>query len=90
VVVHGVKTNIPFLHELLGHHAFELGATNTAFIENYLPDWSLEFPAAPPEVLLAAALYDRRSRSEAADPERSHGTERLSPWTLLGNFRLAP
>lgn len=37
VIVFGVKTNIPFLKEILRHHEFVSGEMTTGFIEKYFP-----------------------------------------------------
>jgi acetyl-CoA carboxylase biotin carboxylase subunit len=53
----GVKTNIPFLKEVLNHSDFLLGETHTDFVDSHFYKWK-ELKETPNEVLLAAALFE--------------------------------
>ena len=53
----GVKTNIPFLKEVLSHPDFLSGDTHTDFVDAHFYKWR-EFKETPNEVLLAAALFE--------------------------------
>ncbi|MHA2246370.1 MAG: acetyl-CoA carboxylase biotin carboxylase subunit [Candidatus Hodarchaeales archaeon] len=53
----GVKTNIPFLKEVLTHPDFLSGDTHTDFVDAHFYKWK-EFKETPNEVLLAAALFE--------------------------------
>ncbi|MFX1284901.1 MAG: acetyl/propionyl/methylcrotonyl-CoA carboxylase subunit alpha [Promethearchaeota archaeon] len=53
----GVKTNIPFLKEVLNHPDFLAGDTYTDFVDAHFYKWK-EYKETPNEVLLAAALFE--------------------------------
>ncbi len=53
----GIKTNIPFLKEVLTHPDFLSGDTHTDFVDAHFYKWK-EFKETPNEVLLAAALFE--------------------------------
>ena len=53
----GIKTNIPFLKEVLTHPDFLSGDTHTDFVDEHFYKWR-EFKETPNEVLLAAALFE--------------------------------
>lgn len=53
----GVKTNLPFLKEVLNHPDFLSGDTHTDFVDAHFYKWK-ELKETPNEVLLAAALFE--------------------------------
>lgn len=53
----GLKTNIPFLKEVLNHPDFLSGDTHTDFVDAHFHKWK-ELKETPNEVLLAAALFE--------------------------------
>ena len=53
----GIKTNIPFLKEVLTHPNFLSGDTHTDFVDAHFYKWR-EIKETPNEVLLAAALFE--------------------------------
>jgi acetyl/propionyl-CoA carboxylase alpha subunit len=53
----GLKTNIPFLKEVLSHPDFLSGDTHTDFVDAHFYKWR-ESKETPNEVLLAAALFE--------------------------------
>ncbi|MFW9903488.1 MAG: acetyl/propionyl/methylcrotonyl-CoA carboxylase subunit alpha [Candidatus Thorarchaeota archaeon] len=53
----GVKTNIPFLKEVLNHPNFLSGETHTDFVDSHFYKWK-EYKETPNEVILAAALFE--------------------------------
>jgi acetyl/propionyl-CoA carboxylase alpha subunit len=76
----GVRTNIPFLVNVLTHPAFAAGDTSTAFIDSHLSDL-LRAPE-PSEMVLAAAEFVRSAgRNVAAAPAAASAAR--DPWTDL-------
>jgi acetyl-CoA carboxylase biotin carboxylase subunit len=76
----GVRTNIPFLINVLTHPGFAAGDTDTAFIDTHL-DELLRVPE-PSEVVLAAAEFVRGAGSTAA-PDLVPAAAAHDPWTEL-------
>ncbi|MFX0202255.1 MAG: acetyl/propionyl/methylcrotonyl-CoA carboxylase subunit alpha [Candidatus Hodarchaeota archaeon] len=54
----GVQSNVEFLRAVMEHEAFQRGEYSTHFIDKYFKDWVPPKPAAPPEAILAASVYD--------------------------------
>ncbi len=76
----GVRTNVPFLINVLRHQAFESGATHTGFVEEHLDD--LLAPPEATETIRAAAAFVRRqpavaSRLASAAPD---------PWQTIDGW----
>jgi 3-methylcrotonyl-CoA carboxylase alpha subunit len=89
----GVTTNVPLLHAISLHPAFQQGLTFTSFLDEYgllaPPSWR----DLPVEVLQAAALYEMQSAMEgqATMPARpsTPGAPAANPWLWLGPWRMA-
>jgi acetyl-CoA carboxylase biotin carboxylase subunit len=69
----GVTTNRQFLLDVIASEAFAAGATDTAFLERYFPDWQ---PAVtiPNDILAFAALGEMLQR-----PSQSAGIPAMAP-----------
>ncbi len=84
-VLHGVRTNLGHLADVVAHPAFAAGEVDTGFLDRHLPDW---WPAPATEVDLvavAAVLAHHgtgRDEAEAGDP--------VSPWHRVGPWRVGP
>ena len=86
----GVRTNQPFLLQLLDSAAFRTGQTFTHTVH------STTWPAVPvPAAVLAAgraALQAAPRRAQAGPTPTGAGVghDVHSPWDTLGNFRMGP
>lgn len=90
--IFGVKTNIPLLHAIATHPAFQEGRTYTNFliefglIENESNKENLPLPH---EALLAAALYDVQGATMNGYQLQSEDHQVISnPWLTLGPWRM--
>jgi acetyl-CoA carboxylase biotin carboxylase subunit len=88
-IILGIKTNIPFLKDIISHPSFLEGATTTGFIKSHFEGW--EDKEGPEETLMlalaAAAFFDSRRTREAGVPPL-RGKEAFSPWRALGKWRI--
>lgn len=75
-VVFGVKTNIPFLKEILAHPDFISGAMTTRFIETYFPEGLSETKPSEMEKAFIEKAQQSTFSSESARPD-----EMTSPWS---------
>ena len=81
----GVTTNIPLLHSIASHPAFQEGRTDTGFLgEHHLLE-SAQSQNLPHEVLIAAAIY---TEQQASIQIASH-TQQSNPWKTLGPWRMS-
>jgi 3-methylcrotonyl-CoA carboxylase alpha subunit len=95
IAIFGVTTNLPFLHEIAKHPAFLAGETPTSFLQdNSLPaNMTASQQDPPPEVLLAAALFEVTSPTAthaiADSPSDNQRSQSLSfnPWRQRGSWR---
>ena len=92
VVVFGVKTNIPLLHAISMHPAFQEGHTYTNFLIEYglIENEQKEHVSLPTEALIAAAVYDARGDLEEQAFVRQLADARVvtNPWLTLGPWRM--
>jgi acetyl-CoA carboxylase biotin carboxylase subunit len=88
-VILGVKTNIPFLKDIIAHPRFLEGATTTGFIQSHFEGW--EEKAGSEETLglalAAAAIVDSRKTRGTTEPSLG-AKEAFSPWRVLGKWRI--
>src|SRR5205823_12380487 len=80
-VVFGVKTNLPLLHSIVTHPAFQDGRTHTGFLVEYgLMAERVQQEHAPllHEALIAAAVYD------SGEVKSVQNGEARNPWKMLG------
>jgi acetyl/propionyl-CoA carboxylase alpha subunit len=82
----GCPTGIPFLLDVLRHPAFISGETQTHFIQDHLPNWTL-----PQDGALIAALAAAVDSARTPRPTKAGSGEEAaaSPWTTLGPWRIA-
>lgn len=91
--IFGVTTNIPLLHAIAVHPAFQAGLTHTGFLGEYhlLP---LKTPEQLPNEVLYAAALDDMSLELALDgfqgnrSSRNGQFEDTNPWKTLGPWRM--
>lgn len=86
--IFGVTTNVPLLHAISVHPAFQQGQTHTGFLEEHrLPGTTTDQgDALPDTVIIAAALYEITNEMGAAQPQV---TGAQNPWKTLGPWRMA-
>ncbi|MBV8694946.1 MAG: acetyl-CoA carboxylase biotin carboxylase subunit [Ktedonobacteraceae bacterium] len=95
--IFGVTTNIPLLHAIAVHPAFQEGLTHTSFLDEYhLTDKHIAQSAKlPAEVLMAAAvqavnneirMYNANSTGVQTNPTNPWKT--LGPWRMLNEARI--
>jgi len=83
----GIKTNIEFLHDIITHPAFTSGDLSTAFISQYMADWSSKRDAAVEDLALIAAaahemlVKDKKTIGKVAAAQPSC-------WETLGEWRI--
>jgi len=78
----GVKTSIPFLIDVLSHHAFSEGDTYTDFIDTYFQGWKQETKGLE----IAAIVYAAHAMIPKKNTLESDVTQ-LTPWQTLGNWK---
>ena len=89
--IFGVTTNVPLLHSISSHPAFQRGLTHTGFLEEYqlLVTTTAQAATPPDGVLLAAALYEITNQIAAHTPMQSQTGRSQNPWRALGPWRVA-
>jgi len=89
-VLLGVTTNWQFLQDVLAHPDFEAGRVHTTWIEAIFDEWRHPSCELPPEVLVAAALTQFGSTSNAAGAQAAvaRGNDPFSPWKVGNNYRM--
>ncbi|MGD9331865.1 MAG: acetyl-CoA carboxylase biotin carboxylase subunit [Desulfobacterales bacterium] len=85
-VILGVKTPVAFLRDVLGHPAFQAGATFTDFIPLHMTDWT---PRRSRNELAGIAFVaaDLTEAPPAGISPQGARAERLTPWQTLGAWR---
>jgi acetyl/propionyl-CoA carboxylase alpha subunit len=90
-VVHGVVTNIDFLHAVLRHPDFASGKVSTRWVESNLESGSL-LPQNGQQAarlhVLAAALADLTTVNRKTESVDSNDPEPYSPWKTASGFRI--
>ncbi|MEW5807472.1 MAG: acetyl-CoA carboxylase biotin carboxylase subunit [Acidobacteriota bacterium] len=85
----GIKNNIAFLTEIIGHPEFEAGNTHTKFIEEHLGSWKRESKKYCDIALIAAALMESERNGRIPFGQMAEGTRmRPSPWQTVGYWRV--
>ena len=84
-VILGIKTQIPFMRDVLKHDAFIAGETYTDFIEQHMPNWraghALDRLAAA-----GAAIYLVKNDTAGRKSETRH--DATTPWSSVGSWEL--
>ena len=83
----GIKTQIPFLRDVMKHPQFVKGKTTTDFIPKYMGDWKIEAAKKQftEQALIAAAL---RSFSKTAARGVVGKEKTPTPWLTIGNWEI--
>src|SRR5262245_28828442 len=92
-VVLGITTNLPLLRAIAMHPDFAAGATSTDFLAaSGLVNHSFDTLDLPPEVLVAAAIWDSQSASLRLRSGQVYNLQstmkdpwRAGPWRLMGD-----
>ncbi|HEY4035162.1 MAG TPA: acetyl-CoA carboxylase biotin carboxylase subunit [Ktedonobacteraceae bacterium] len=93
--IFGVTTNIPLLHTISTHSAFNAGNTSTSFLEEYKLTSLPQDTTLPDVVLMAAALFDLKRETTTqsfqslpipTSSQAPHAKE-PNPWQTLGPWR---
>ena len=83
-IIMGVKTQIPFMLDILDHPQFKKAQLHTHFIAEHFAEW---VPGKQKDnrniALLAAAVLKMQ---KTAQPEKRDSRTSLSPWQLLGRW----
>ena len=88
----GIRTNIPFLLQVLAHPDFEAGRLDTGFLDRHT-SWLTRDRTPPPLVLAAMDAHRDGSLVAASRPASStnagmlQGAATPDPWTLLRGWR---
>lgn len=85
-IIFGVKTNIPFLLEMLQHPDFVDGSLHTGFIQTYFPMGAKEQPLTGRE----QAIVDRAMQTVSSTGSVAQGASKIqsmgnNPWTHVWN-----
>jgi acetyl-CoA carboxylase biotin carboxylase subunit len=82
----GVKTQIPFLMDVINHPQFNSGDLHTHFIKQHFPDWKPGKSTEKLKLALVAAAIIKTKKS--VQPERDTPKTTLTPWQLTGRWEL--
>jgi acetyl-CoA carboxylase biotin carboxylase subunit len=87
-VVLGIKTNIPYLLDILGHREFQRGNTSTKFLDIHFDPWQQQADTSNSTWLALAAFeaFGNRSR-DVNQPGTTGGTQSNDPWENRENWR---
>lgn len=88
-VVLGVRTNIPYLIDILQHPEFLAANITTNFLDEYLAQWQPE-PDVSNSTWLAMAAWEAlqgRGTTPAATMRADEGDEGVDPWLSGGGWR---
>jgi acetyl/propionyl-CoA carboxylase alpha subunit len=76
-VIFGVKTNIPFLLDILHHQQFMDGTHNTSFIKKYFPEGAKPYEMTTDEKLF---FEEAKKKSQSIRVGSAPSLENNSPW----------
>jgi acetyl-CoA carboxylase biotin carboxylase subunit len=88
-IVLGVKTNIPYLKDVLSHEVFITGSTTTSFVGEHMNGWKQSVDRnLLKEALFAAAIYDFEHATNPKIPCTVAGIPSVDPWSQLGSVSI--
>jgi acetyl-CoA carboxylase biotin carboxylase subunit len=82
----GVKTQLPFLLDVIKHPDFISGDLHTHFINQHFPDWKPGKTAEKLKMALAVAALIKTTKP--VQPARDETKTTLTPWQLTGRWEL--
>jgi len=87
-VILGIRTTVPFLHDVIAHPEFVAGRTHTDFIEKHMLPWNEQAGGELLDVILAAAAVDAHRRAGSKMRTGSGLSGWPSPWQTGGAWRI--
>jgi 3-methylcrotonyl-CoA carboxylase alpha subunit len=84
----GVRTNIPYLLDIVRHPAFRAGELSTRFLEQHFSGWRAN-AALPPAVLLALAAEAVTAGSQRPSAAIGKAEAATTPWHSANGWRNA-
>ena len=84
-IILGIKTQIPFLKQVIEHPEFIKGNTNTNFIQNYFSEWRQS--KQNERLALAVAAINSYERFGIKQPTVIRKT--TTPWLTIGNWEIS-
>lgn len=87
-VILGVKTNIPYLIDILKHQKFRSGDISVGFLQENMEPWKEE-PDTSNSTWLALAAFEMLGSSQSSSHKQAdeHRQEILDPWSEIDNWR---
>ena len=84
-IVHGVVTNMDYMHAVLETDDFKQGKVTTRWVDTKFGEWNVPQPEL--HALIAAALTDVVFVGGKTQPAVSNETDPFNPWKQTGNYR---
>jgi len=84
-IIHGVVTNMDYMHAVLETDDFKQGKVSTRWVETNFGEWAVPQPEL--HALIAAALADVVFVGGKTQPAVSNETDPFNPWKQTGNYR---
>ncbi|HNE05155.1 MAG TPA: acetyl-CoA carboxylase biotin carboxylase subunit [Anaerolineales bacterium] len=84
-IIHGVVTNVDYMHAVLETDDFKQGKVTTRWVETKFGEWTVPQPEL--HALIAAALADVVFVGGKAQPAVSNETDPFNPWKGTGSYR---
>jgi acetyl/propionyl-CoA carboxylase alpha subunit len=83
----GVKTNIPYLQQILNSPSFQGGQTDTQFLDERCPPVERELSAGLQAVAIAATLLIHQQKQQHPESaERSRSNSPTNNWKQIGRW----
>ncbi|MFQ5583758.1 MAG: acetyl-CoA carboxylase biotin carboxylase subunit [Calditrichia bacterium] len=85
-IIMGVKTNIPFMKDVVIHPGFRDGDVHTGFLDDYFSDWKPVLSDSHIEIALLTAAYARRLKKAKL---LQTSTQKIqTPWQTIGEWEI--
>ena len=86
-VILGIKTNIPYLIDILEHPEFIAGNTFTTFIPDHMKNWKLP-DDIPAEIFMGLEAFNETASHAPGVGGNGHRRREQDPWLTVGNWRI--
>ncbi len=86
-IILGIKTQIPFLKQVIEHKEFAKGNTTTDFLPIFFPNWKLE-QAPDLEKLIALSAASIVQMHKKSDRPVTELRKQISPWNTIGSWEI--
>ncbi|MBN2010399.1 acetyl-CoA carboxylase biotin carboxylase subunit [candidate division KSB1 bacterium] len=83
-VILGIKTQIPFLRDIVSHAEFKKTAIDTHFIENHFAEWKPGYDHVDLSLMISAIEEDTQRKSFS----NSANNKRATPWIQVGRWQI--